>query len=196
MTVIGLTGSFGTGKTFVASIMKSLGARVIDADSIAHGVIREGGPCYDKIVRLFGDGIIGKGRRIDRRALARIVFSDKRKLRALERVVHPEVIRIIRSRIRQSGSGSTVVIDAPLLVEAKLLALVDRLVVVKCSKKRQIERCVKKFRIKREEALRRIESQMPLSRKLRIADLVIDSNGAKSRTRRLVRKLWEENAWI
>lgn len=195
MTVIGLTGSFGTGKTFVASVFKSLGASVIDADVIAHGVIRKPGPAYKKIINAFGSGILRSDREIDRKKLAALVFGNKRSLAKLNRIVHPEVIRVIKAKIKAAGKDAVVVIDAPLLVEARLLNIVDKMVVVKSSKKRQIERCLKKFRIKREEVLKRIRSQMSMKEKLKMADFVVQNDRTKSLTRRRVRKVWEEIVW-
>ena len=195
MTVIGLTGSFGTGKTFVASIFKSLGANVIDADVIAHCVIRKGKPAYKKMVDAFGSGMLGPDCEIDRRKLAALVFSSKPAVMKLNKIVHPEVIRVIKAKIKAAGKDAVVVIDAPLLIEARLLNIVDKLVVVKSSKKRQIERCLKKFHIKREEALERIRNQMSMKRKLKMADFVVRNDRTRSLTRKQVRKVWKEIVW-
>jgi dephospho-CoA kinase len=195
VTVIGLTGSFGTGKTFVASIFKSLGATIIDADLIAHGVIKKPGPAYKKIIAAFGSGILAPDREIDRSKLAALVFGSKRSVVKLNKIVHPEVIRVIKAKIKAAGKDAVVVIDAPLLVEARLLNIVDKVVVVKSSKKRQIERCLKKFHIKREEVLKRIRSQMSMKRKLKMADFVVLNDRTRSLTRSRVRKVWEEIVW-
>ena len=109
--------------------------------------------------------------------------------------MHPGVIREIRKRIRTAGRDAVVVIDAPLLIEAGLLNIVDKLVVVSSSKKRQIQRCRKKFRIKRKEVLRRIESQMSLRKKMKLADFVVKNDGTKPETRVRARKVWEEIVW-
>lgn len=195
MTVIGLTGSFGTGKTFVASIFKSFGAVVIDADMIAHGAIKKGKPAYKKIIDVFGPGILASGREIDRKRLAELVFGNKRSLAKLNRIVHPEVIRVIKAKIKAADKDAVVVIDAPLLIEARLLNIADKLVVVKSSKKRQIERCLKKFRIKREEVLKRIRSQISMKEKLKMADFVVRNDRTRNLTRSRVRKVWEEIVW-
>ena len=193
--IIGITGSFGTGKTFVASIFRELGAQVIDADRIAHKVIRKGRAEYKEIVKLFGRDILDKRGRIDRGKLGDIVFSDAALLKKLGKIVHPPVITYIERAIRRAGPKDTVVIDAPLLIEAHLDKLVDKLVVVKCSKRRQVERCQKKFCMRRPEILRRIKSQMPLKRKMEMADLVIENSRTRSRTRKQVRKAWREKLW-
>jgi len=195
MTVIGLTGSFGTGKTFVASVFKSLGARIIDADEIAHEVIRKGRPAHKKIAAAFGSDILGLSGEIDRKKLAGAAFANPKTLAKLNSIVHPEVIRAIKARIRTAGKDAVVVVDAPLLVEARLLNIVDKLVVVRSSKKRQIERCVKKFRITRREVLKRIGSQMSMKKKLKMADFVVKNDGTRSSTRSQVRKVWKEIVW-
>ena len=193
--IIGLTGSFGTGKTFVASIFRTLGAKVVDADRIAHQVIRKGSPEYRRVVHLFGKDILNKAGEIDRKRLSGIVFSDKALLKRLTRIVHPAVIKEIRRYIRGAGEKNAVVVDAPLLLEANLADLVDKLVVVKCSKRRQIARCQEKFCLQKKEILRRIESQIPLKRKIKMADFVIDNNQTRSNTKRQVRKVWGEMSW-
>ena len=195
MKIIGLTGSFGTGKTFVASIFRSLGAKVIDADRIAHGVIRKGNPEYKRIVKSFGKEILNEKKEIDRAKLGAVVFSNTALLRELNRIVHPSVIKEIRRSIRNAGKKDIVVIDAPLLIEASLDKFIDKLIVVKCQKRRQIERCREKFCLQKKEILRRIESQIPLKKKMKMADLVIDNSLTRSRTREQARKAWRVMLW-
>ena len=196
MTVIGLTGSFGTGKTFVASIFRSFGAKVIDADVIAHRVIKKGSPAYKKIVAAFGRDILGLSGEIDRRRLAALTFASPSAVVKINRMVHPEVIRVIKAGISAGADkDAVVVVDAPLLIEARLLNIVDKLVVVNSSKKRQIERCIKKFRIKQAEVLKRIRIQMSMKRKLKMADFVVKNDSTRSSTRKQVRKVWEEVVW-
>lgn len=190
MKVIGVTGNFGTGKSYVASIFRSLGARVLDADRVAHEVIKKGSHAYRKTVEIFGKCILDKKRNIDRKKLAGKVFSDKASLKKLNSIVHPEVIDRIKKSIARAGTGSVIVIDAPLLVEANLTGLVDKLVVVKAPMRRQVERAASKFGINEEEVLARIDKQMPMSRKLKFADFVVDNGGARSNTRKQVMKIW------
>jgi len=198
MTVIGLTGSFGTGKTFVASIFESLGARVIDADKAAHEAIKKGTKAHGRIAAIFGKRVLDGRNDVDRKKLGKIVFADKALLKRLNGIVHPQVVKYIKGEVRKARSLAleVLVIDAPLLVEAGLAGLVDKLVVVKCSKTKQVERCEKKFCLKKREVLKRIASQIPLKRKMAMADHVIENSGTKSETRKQVRKLWEEMSWI
>ena len=139
MKVIGLTGSFGTGKTFVASIFKSLGGKVLDADKEAHDVIKKGRRAYRRIIGTFGRGILNKNGIIERRKLADIVFARKENLVKLNRIVHPEVIKAIKRGIMDARED-IVIIDAPLLIEVNLMSMVDYLIVVKASWKNQIKR--------------------------------------------------------
>ncbi len=195
MTILGLTGSFGTGKTFVASVFKKLGAKIIDADAIAHAVIRKGTGVHKKMVILFGGGILDKRGNINRRKTAEIIFKNKANVKKLNGIVHPAVIRIIKEKVGRCASGDIVVIDAPLLIEARLTGITDKLIVVKASRKKQIERCKAKFRISEKEVLKRIGSQLPLTEKIKLADFVIDNNGTKSETTTKIKKAWRKIVW-
>ncbi|MFH1189537.1 MAG: dephospho-CoA kinase [Candidatus Omnitrophota bacterium] len=195
MKVIGLTGSFGTGKTFVASLFASFGAKVIDADAIAHRAMMKDAPAYKKLVAAYGKEILSRSGVINRKKLAGFAFATRSSVAKLNRITHPEIIRAIKAEIAAFRRNGVVVIDAPLLIEARLLNIVDKVVVVECPKKRQITRCVKKFRIKRQEVLKRIRSQMSMKRKLKMADYVVRNGGARSSTRSQVKKVWEEVVW-
>ncbi len=195
MIVIGLTGSFGTGKSTVAGMFREFGAKVLDADSIAHKLLCPGTNSWRKIVHWFGTAILNRNQSINRDKLAKIVFRKRQDLRKLERIIHPLVIREIASRLRKienSRKDEIVVIDAPLLIEAGLAKKVDTLIVVKLNRTEQIARSLKQKGISRAQILKRIRSQLPLSKKIAIADYVIDNNGRKNDTRRQVKKIWEE----
>jgi dephospho-CoA kinase len=194
--VIGITGGFGTGKSFVASLFRNLGGEVLDADRIAHAAIRKTSPAYKKIVRAFGEGVLDSRRNIDRRKLAEVVFESRVRLKALNRIVHPIVIAAMKKRMQEARPGSVIVLDVPLLVEAGLAPLADRLVVVKASRSRSVARAMRKFRITKGECMKRIRNQMPLKEKVRIADFIIDNDGTRKETERQVRKIWRKIAWI
>jgi len=181
--VVGLTGSFGSGKSSVAGIFAGRGAHVIDADKIAHSLIRPASSVYRRIIRVFGEDILKKDSTIDRRKLGEIVFNDKARLARLNRIIQPEIIRMIKSRIRAHTSG-IIVLDAPLLVEAGLTKLVDTLIVVTISPDKQISRIMKKTGLLQSEIKKRIACQIPLAEKIIRADFVIDNDQTKSRTRR------------
>ncbi|MFA5119131.1 MAG: dephospho-CoA kinase [Candidatus Omnitrophota bacterium] len=181
--VVGLTGSFGSGKSSVAGIFAGRGAHVIDADKIAHSLIRPASAVYRRIIRVFGEDILKKDLTIDRKKLGEVVFNDKSRLVRLNRIIQPAIIRMIKSRIRAHTSG-IIVLDAPLLVEAGLTKLVDTLIVVTISPDKQVSRIMKKTGLLQSEIKKRIACQIPLAEKIRRADFVIDNDQTKSRTRR------------
>jgi len=192
--IIGVTGSFGSGKTTVAKMLSLGRARLVDADRISHKVLQPRTPAYKKIVRIFGRDILKLDQSIDRRKLASIVFSDKKLLKKLNALVHPAAITRIKQEIRDAREG-IIILDAPLLVEAGLKNIVDKLVVVKITRPEQLRRLIKKTQLSRKEILKRIHAQMSLSDKLRMADFVIDNSGTLGKTKKQVtvirRKLWK-----
>jgi dephospho-CoA kinase len=195
--VIGVTGSFGTGKTTVARMFRRLGAKVIDADSIAHEALRKGSSTYRKVVREFGCGVLDSSLNVDRRRLAGIAFRDRGRLARLCALIHPAVIEEITRRLGSSATRPrrAVVIDAPLLIEAGLHAIVDTLIVVKASRAHQMERCAAKFGMSKRDIRDRITHQLSLKRKIGMADFVIDNDGTIRETEKQVitmwRKLWK-----
>jgi dephospho-CoA kinase len=190
--IIGLTGGFGSGKTFVASSFKKLGAKVIDADALAHSALKKGSGSCKRVIAAFGRAVLDAKGFISRNALAGIVFDNKKSLAKLNRIIHPEVIKKIRKRVRSAANNEVLIIDAPLLCEAGLSSLVDILIVVSASGKNQIERCMKRFAIKEEDVRKRIACQIPLKEKIRMADYVIHNDGARKETEKQVKKIWQE----
>ncbi|MFA5099754.1 MAG: dephospho-CoA kinase [Candidatus Omnitrophota bacterium] len=190
--VIGLTGCFGSGKTTVAAMLHAYGARVIDADAIGHRLLQKGTGVYSSIVRRFGSGILAGDKTIDRRALAGVVFASRARLQQLNKIIHPEIIRIIKNEIAKVRKG-VVVLDAPLLVETGFQRYVDRLVVVESDRKRLICRIQARTSLSKAAILRRIRVQIPLQDKVRMADFVIDNNGTRKDLRKqvaVIRRMW------
>jgi dephospho-CoA kinase len=192
MRIIGLTGGFGSGKSFVASLFKDLGANIIDADKLGHKALGKGSDAYKKIVAAFGENILKPDLSINRKALGDIVFADRKRLARLNRIAHPVIIREIVKRIRRAAENDTLVVDAPLICEANITGLMDALIVIKASKKNQIERSSKKFGMNEKDVCKRIAAQMPLKRKIRMADYTVDNNGTKRETKKQVRNIWQE----
>ena len=186
--VIGLTGSFASGKTTVASAFKALGAKVIDADLIAHQAICPGEFAYKRVVKAFGQEVLNKDLSINRHKLGKMVFARQDLLKLLNRIVHPEVVRRIKRQIKLSPKGP-VVLDAPLLVEAGLACLMDSIVVVKLPLTEQIKRARTRDGLKKKDVLKRIKAQSSLSDKVRLADFVIDNSGRRSKTKKQVMQI-------
>lgn len=189
--VVGLTGGLGSGKSSVANVFAAYGAQVIDADRIARHCLSRGKLSYQRIVAAFGSKVLAKNKEIDRVKLGKIVFDDKQLLNKLNRIVHPEVIRIIRKEIARKKKG-VIILDAPLLLEAGLRREVDKLVVVTIDRETQVRRLLEKTSLKKTAILKRIKSQIPLTAKARLADFIIDNSGTFANTRKQVAQIKEE----
>lgn len=205
--VLGVTGGIASGKTSVVKELVKLGAKAVYADEIAHKIIQPGTAAWKKIVLCFGNGIISPdksipitgGKRlpqpegsIDRKKLAAIIFSDPAKRKMLDRITHPAIIKEIKSRIdKVSGSsGGIIAVDAPLLFEAGLESLFDKILVVWVPEKLQLERLMDRNKLPYADALRRIRTQMPLSRKINLADYAIDNSGKPAGVKSEVRRIF------
>ena len=192
MRIVGLTGGFGSGKSFVASLFRRLGAKVVDADKLGHKAMKKGSATYKRIVAAFRKKILLPDLSIDRRSLADIVFANKKSLSKLNRIVHPRIIRDIVKRIDKTVKNDILIVDAPLICETNITGLMNVLIVVKASNNNQAERCSRKFGIKKKDVCKRIAMQMPLKRKIRMADYIVDNNGTKEETKKQVRNIWKE----
>jgi dephospho-CoA kinase len=193
--IVGVTGSFSSGKSTVANFLAEQGVTVLDADTAAHQMMEPGENCYQSVVKLFGDSILGEGQRIDRQLLGKIVFSDFKKLQKLNQIIHPYVKRKFKeatARILRENPRSLIVFDVPLLVESGMAGDVDWMVVVTTTVKKQIERAMERFGLAEREALRRIQAQLPLREKARRADFVISTSGTLDETKEQVEKLCQQ----
>ena len=189
---IGLTGGFCCGKTTVAGMLKTLGAVVVDADQVAHSVMRRKA-VREQILDAFGRDVLEHGE-VSRARLAEIVFDGgKERLRTLNSIVHPPVIaqikKILRRESRREKSTHLLVVDAPLLIEAGMSSLFSKLVVVRADEAVQVRRAVANG-LSKAEARARITVQMPLDEKVKLADYVIENGGCLTETFAQVRVLW------
>jgi dephospho-CoA kinase len=190
--LVGLTGGIGTGKSTVSAMFRALGAVVIDADQLAREVVEPGEPALARIVEEFGPDVLRPDGRLDRQALGAIVFADSGKRRRLEAITHPAIRERLARRLAQlTGEGfrGVVLFDAPVIVESGFARTMDRLVVVVTDEATQLARLMARDAIGREEALRKIRSQMPLAEKARLADHVIDNSGDRAATEAQVRRV-------
>ncbi|MFP4473497.1 MAG: dephospho-CoA kinase [Candidatus Omnitrophota bacterium] len=191
MTVIGLTGGFGSGKTTVAEMLADLGARVIDADRVVSDLFEQQ-EIRARIQEAFPTAVTDKG--MNRSALAGIVFHDPQKLDRLEGIIHPAVRQEMRGRITRwsdEGFDGVVVLDVPLLFEAGMEDMVDVTIVVRADQEQQIERVLAREDITRDDVLRRIKRQMPLEEKIQRADFVVDNRHSRQETREQVLTIWK-----
>jgi dephospho-CoA kinase len=186
--LIGLTGNIATGKSTVARTLAELGAVVIDADQVAHEVMRAGSPVHAAVVAAFGPQIVGEDGEIDRAQLGAVVFSDPQALARLEGLVHPAVIQEVARR--QAAAKAPVVVEAIKLIESGMAAGCDSLWVTTCPPQEQVRRLMVEREMSWEEAERRVRVQPLQAEKIARADVVIDTGGALSRTQEQVRAAW------
>jgi dephospho-CoA kinase len=190
--LVGLTGGIATGKSAVATMFRLLGAVIIDADVLAREVVEPGEPALGEIAQEFGQRVITPDGRLDRKALAAIVFGDADRRRRLEAITHPRIRQRFErtlQRLAEEDFRGVVMFDAPVMIESGNYKNMDRLVVVVTDEATQIARLIARDGCTREDALARIRSQMPLSEKARLADHVIDNSGDRAATEDQVRRV-------
>ena len=193
MRIIGLTGGIASGKSTVARILEEKGARVIDADQLARDAVVPGTDAHAAIVREFGCEILSLDGTIDRGKLGAIVFADPAARRRLEAITHPAIAKLAEERLDSLRRQGTAVVFymAPLLIEAGITGRVDEIWVVYVDRETQLARLMARDGSDRLDALRRIESQMPMEEKRNYGKEVIDNRGSLEETTRQVFEAWE-----
>lgn len=196
LLVIGLTGGLATGKTTVAKIFKSFGAIIIDADKIAKEIVKPNFPAWQELKEYFGPKILNDDLSINRKLLAKLIFSNEAHLKKLNEIMHPKIIHKIKQQIKNAQNSSLnrliIIIDAPLLIEANMLSMIDKLIVVTASETTQIRRLMARNNLSKDEAKKRIYSQIPLFEKVKLADFVIDTDCSKIELKKKVKEVLKE----
>jgi dephospho-CoA kinase len=189
MLRVGLTGSIAVGKSHVLSVFRELGCSVLDADQVARDVVEPGTVGLERVVDGFGPSVLKPDGSLDRAALGSIVFADEEKRLLLNSIIHPLVFteqnRWLQAREGEDPDGIAVV-DAALMIESGGYKRFDKLIVVWCEPELQLQRLISRDGMKREDAERRIASQMPQSEKKKYADFLIDTSNSFEDTRRQV----------
>lgn len=194
MIVIGLTGNIGTGKTTVSQILAKHGAVVIDADKLGHELLKSYTQTWQELVLTFGKSILKPDDEIDRRQLAEIVFNDPKVLARLNQILHPRMYQIAKERIegwRRQGA-KVVVLEAPLLIEASWISLVNQIWVTTAPEAVMVERLKKYKGLDEAQVLSRLHSQLPQEEKVRQADEVINTDCSLAELEAEVAKLWQK----
>src|ERR1700692_3206716 len=185
MLRVGLTGGLASGKSFVGRALADLGCLLIQADELGHQVLEPGGEAYDGVIREFGPGIVRADGTIDRPKLGALVFQDSQRLAALNALVHPPVWARERRLMEEFAAAhphGIAVVEAAILVETGSYRNYAKLIVAVCNEEQQIERAMSRDGMTREQVLDRLSRQMPLAEKIKYADYVIDTSGAKENT--------------
>ena len=207
MLKVGLTGGIAAGKSVVGEMFVALGAKLVQADRIAHSLMQPGEAVYNEVVRHFGGGILNPDLSVNRAKLAELAFGPATapegqrasRIEELNRIVHPAVIRSQEEWMQEMGRQdphAVAIVEAALLLEAGAGKRFDRLIVVTCNEEQRVARFAARQKIDpetaRKEVLRRMAAQLPDEDKIKAADFVIDNSGTLDRTREQVHDVWRK----
>jgi dephospho-CoA kinase len=194
MLRVGLTGSIGVGKSFVAGVLAELGCHVLDADLTAREVVEPNSIALEKVVAEFGADVLQPDGSLDRTKLGAVVFGDAQRRSTLNSILHPYIIARQDELLREweaVNPDGIAVIDAALMIESGGYKRFDKLIVVHCRPEVQLQRLMLRNSFSREEAEKRISAQMSQDEKKKSADYLIDTSDGFDDTRRQTEKVYE-----
>ena len=180
-----MTGGIASGKSSVSTTLARLGAIIIDGDEVAHRLMEPHQPAWKEIAEAFGSEVLLPDETINRVKLGAIVFDNPQQLLLLDNITHPLIIAQVKDelqRIKTSQPEAVVVLEIPLLYEVHMDKLCEQVWVVWVDRETQIDRLMTRNGYSRNEALKRINAQMPLDEKADRADVVIDNRGTLEET--------------
>ncbi len=219
MLKVGLTGGIASGKSVVGEILVTLGAHLVQADRIAHQLMRPGESVYNEVVRHFGRAILNPDGSVNRAKLAELAFGSENtlpqvkpsadssavsspippRIGELNRIVHPAVIRSQEQWMEETGRQdphAIAIVEAALILEAGAAKRFDRLIVVTCNDEQRITRFAARQKLAlvdaRKDVERRMAAQLPEAEKIKAADYVVDNSGSIADTREQVREVWQK----
>jgi len=193
--VLGITGGIACGKSLICRFFEELGAVVLSADALAREAVRPGEAAFKKIIAHFGEEILTAEGAIDRARLAQRIFQSPEERQKLNQLIHPAIARLADRHIHELKKRPEVpliIYEAPLLFEAGREASVDLVLVVTSDPEQQLVRLMQRDNLSREDALKRISAQMPLTEKVARADIVIENNASPEETRQLVSLIYRD----
>ena len=193
MLRVGLTGSIGVGKSFVTSVFEELGAHVLDADQTAREVVQPGTPGLQAVTEAFGNEVLNPDGTLNRKQLAAVVFGDETQRQRLNHILHPFIIARQDEILNEWEAGDphgVGIVDAALMIESGGYRRFDKLIVVHCRPEVQLERLMLRDKLTRDEAQRRIASQMPQEEKQKFGDYLIDTSDGFELTREQVKRVY------
>ncbi|AWV91380.1 dephospho-CoA kinase [Bradymonas sediminis] len=192
--MVGLTGSIASGKSLVAGHLIELGVPLVDADILAREIVEPGEPAWEDIRERFGEEVLNADQTLNRGALGALIFADEDARRALETITHPRIAQRLMQYAQQYRMDGErwMVYDAALLVENNAHRWLNALIVVAVDPQVQLERLMQRDGLSTEAAQQRIDSQMPVQEKIKVADYVIDNNGTRDQTRAQVDEIFKQ----
>ena len=193
MFLIGLTGGIGSGKTTVATRLKALGARIVDADKIAREIVEPGEPALAELAEAF-DGVLNADGTLNRAELARQAFAAPDATEKLNSITHPRIRERTLERFAQARTDGVPVLvyDMPLLIENGEYKKMDHVLVVDAADEIRIDRLVNSRGLDEEDARRRIAAQISREERLAAADSVVDNSGTRDQLLQQVDAFWEQ----
>jgi len=189
--VIGLTGNIATGKSLVRRMLEHLGAYGIDADALGHRAISRGAPGYHPVIETFGRWILNSDKQIDRRRLAKVVFSDVDALARLEAIIHPLVFQAV-DMLAMRTNRSVIALEAIKLIESGLYSKCDTVWVTHAPQEIQLARLMHRRHMDEMQANQRITAQSPPEQRIETADVVIQNHGSFEDTWQQVLTAWQQ----
>ncbi|MEK2533982.1 dephospho-CoA kinase [Tetragenococcus halophilus] len=185
--ILGITGSIATGKSTVVNIFKQYGFPVVDADIIAREVVEPNTAGLKKIVETFGSSVLCSDGSLNRKQLGQMIFNDAKKRQALNALLAPFLQEAIIEQIkRASAAASLVIADIPLLYEAGYDKYMDQVAVVYIPEDLQVQRLMKRDRITKKEAQKKVASQLSIEEKKKRADIIFDNQESLSSIRQQI----------
>ena len=196
MPKIGLTGNFGMGKTTVLGLFKNMGAYTVNIDNLVHDILKKQS-VVKKIVQTCGDDILtdsSKKLSINKKRMAQAIFDNTEKRKAVEQIIHPEVLNSmgkIEAKLVRKNPLSIIIFEVPLLFEAGYKKHFDKTIVVYTKQNTAIRRLMKKG-FSRDEALKRLKAQMPITKKKKMSDFLIDNDSDLKITEKKVNRIFNK----
>lgn len=189
--IVGLTGGIASGKSTVSNLFRKYGIEIVDADKVAKEV-SEKKESIEKISNIFGKDILDSDGKIIREKLREKAFKNRELLQELNKIIHPQVMEYFKRKKEENSKDEILIFDIPLLYEAKMEYLCDKIIVVGIDVQKQIRRVVARDGSSEELAKKIIFNQMPLDEKIKKADIVIMNDGTLDELEAKVMKIYRE----